>query len=104
MEFLEDFSIEKLGLIENDIATMMDKLDIFFSGLRIDDKSIEDVQKRQNHIYSLCKLEGSSKKKTKKSHLKRYKMGRKYIKDEQFSLPSMHHVSNAATSSVHMST
>jgi hypothetical protein len=31
MEFLEDFAIEKLGLIENDIATMMDKLDIFLA-------------------------------------------------------------------------
>jgi hypothetical protein len=77
MEFLEYFAIEKLGLIENDIATMMDKLDIFFSGLRIDDKSIEDVQKRQNHIYSLCKLAGSSKKKTKKNPLKKIENGMK---------------------------
>jgi Holliday junction resolvasome RuvABC DNA-binding subunit len=29
IEFLEEFAIEKLGFVENNIAAMMDKLDIF---------------------------------------------------------------------------
>jgi hypothetical protein len=40
MEFLEDFAIEKLGEVENNIVAMMDKLDLFESSLRIDNESI----------------------------------------------------------------
>jgi hypothetical protein len=29
MEFVEDFCIEKLGLVENNISAIMEKLDIF---------------------------------------------------------------------------
>jgi hypothetical protein len=49
----------------------MDKLDIFESNLRRDDESIEDVQKRTNHVYYLCKLAGASKMKTKKKLLEK---------------------------------
>jgi hypothetical protein len=45
MELLEDFAIEKLGLIENDIAAMMDKLDIFQSSLRRDDELLRMSRK-----------------------------------------------------------
>jgi hypothetical protein len=43
MEFLEDFASEKLGVVENNIVVMMDKLDIFERRLRRDDESIEYV-------------------------------------------------------------
>jgi hypothetical protein len=42
MEFLEEFAIEELGVVENNIAAMMDKLDLFERSLRRDDESIED--------------------------------------------------------------
>jgi hypothetical protein len=37
---LKDFAIEKLGVVENNIVAMMDKLDIFERSLRRDDESI----------------------------------------------------------------
>jgi hypothetical protein len=45
---------------------MMDKLDLFKRSLRRYDESIEDVQKRMNHVCDLCKLTGASKMKTRK--------------------------------------
>jgi hypothetical protein len=33
MEFLEDFAIEKLGVVENNVTVMMDKLDLIESSL-----------------------------------------------------------------------
>jgi hypothetical protein len=77
MEFLEDFAIEKLGLVENDIAAMIDKLDIFKIILRRDDESIEDVQGRTNHVCDLCKLASASKMKTKKKPLEKIEKEKK---------------------------
>jgi hypothetical protein len=71
MEFLEGFAIKELGVVENNIASMMDKIDLFESSLRRDDESIEDVQKIINHVCDLCKLVGAFKMKTKKRHLRK---------------------------------
>jgi uncharacterized protein (UPF0147 family) len=71
MEFIEEFAIEKLGVVENNIATMMDKHYILESRLRRDDESIEDVQKTTNHVCDLCKLAGASDMKTKKNPLEK---------------------------------
>jgi hypothetical protein len=61
---------------------MMDKLNLFESSLRRDDESIEDVQKRTNHVCYLCKLAGASKMKTKKKLLEKIELEKENKEEE----------------------
>jgi hypothetical protein len=50
--------------------------------LRIDDESIEDVQKRTNHVCDLYKLAGALKMKTKKNPLEEIEIEKKKKEEE----------------------